>query len=116
MNILDEQKRYYNDLYKSKLSDTNQEAIKTFLNNLNVRALSEEQKQFCEGEISLEEYKAVLDSFQSYKSPGNDGIPIELYKFCWELISDSFMEYVKESYNGSEMPSSQRKAITIHFN
>ena len=47
-NILDEQKRFYNDLYKSKLSDTNHEAVKAFLSNLNVPTLSEEQKQFCE--------------------------------------------------------------------
>ena len=59
---------------------------------------SEEQKQLCEGEISLEELKAVLDSFQNNKSPGNDGIPIEFYKVCWDLISDSFRKCVKESY------------------
>ena len=36
--------------------------------------LSEEQKQSCEGEISLEEIKLILDSFQNNKSPGSDGI------------------------------------------
>ena len=98
-NILNEQKRFYNDLYKSKLLDTNHEAVKTFLSNFNVPTLSEEQKRFCEGEISLEELKAVLDSFQSNKTPGNDGIPIEFYKVCWDFISDSFVECAKESYN-----------------
>ena len=110
-NILNEQKRFYNDLYKSKLLDTNHEAVKTFLSNLNVPTLSEEQKRFCEGEISLEELKAVLDSFQSNKTPGNDGIPIEFYKVCWDLISDSFMECAKESYNRGKMSSSQRKVV-----
>ena len=47
-NILNEEKRFYNDLYKSKLSDTNQEAVKTFLGNLNIPMLSEEQKQLCQ--------------------------------------------------------------------
>ena len=110
-NILNEQKRFYNDLYKSKLLDTNHEAVKTFLSNLNVPTLSEEQKRFCEGEISLEELKAVLDSFQSNKTSGNDGIPIEFYKVCWDLISDSFMECAKESYNRGKMSSSQRKVV-----
>ena len=94
-NILNEQKRFYNDLYKSKLLDTNHEAVKTFLSNFNVPTLSEEQKRFCEGEISLEELKAVLDSFQSNKTPGNDGIPIEFYKVCWDLISDSLWNVQK---------------------
>ena len=106
-----EDKRFYNDLYKSKLSDTNQEAVKTFLGNLNIPMLSEEQKQLCEGEISLEELKAVLDSFQNNKSPGNDGIPIEFYKVCWDLISDSFRKCAKESYKYGEMSSSQKKAV-----
>ena len=79
--------------------------------NLNIPMLPEEQKQLCEGEMSLEELKAVLDSFQNNKSPGNDGIPIEFYKVCWDLISDSFRKCVKESYKYGEMSSSQKKAV-----
>lgn len=50
--------------------------------------LSEGQKQSCEGEISLEELKSVLNSFQNNKSPGNDGLPVEFYKTCWNLINE----------------------------
>ena len=90
-DILNEQKRFYTDLYQSKTSDENKESVKTFLNKLSIPKLSEpEVKQSCEGEISLEECKDVLDSFQNNKSPGNDGLPIEFYKTCWDLISDSF--------------------------
>ena len=66
--------------------------------------LSEGQKQSCAGKISLEELESVLNSFQNNKSPGNDGLPIEFYKTCWNLINESFMECVK-------MSSSQRKAV-----
>ena len=83
----------------------------TFLSNLNIPKLSEEQKQSCEGEISLEEIKLILDSFQNNKSPGSDGIPIEFYKTCWNLISDSFLECTKESFKYGEMSCSQRKAV-----
>ena len=83
----------------------------TFLSNLNIPKLSEEQKQSCEGEISLEEIKLILDSFQKNKSPGSDGIPIEFYKICWTLISDSFLECIKESFKYGEMSCSQRKAV-----
>ena len=34
-----------------------------------------------------------------------------VYKSCWELISDPFMECVRECFNHGEMSSSQRKAI-----
>ena len=78
---------------------------------MNIPKLSEEQKQSCEGEISLEELKSILESFQKNKSPGNDGIPIAFYKTCWNLISDSFIECVNESFKFGEMSCTQRKAV-----
>ena len=38
--------------------------------------LSEEQKQSCQGEIFVDEITAILNSLESNKSPGNDGIQI----------------------------------------
>jgi len=78
--ILDKQKRFYHDLYKSRSTDMDCNTGETFLSNLYIPKLSKEQKQSCEGEISLEEIKLILDSFQNNKSPGNDGIPIEFIK------------------------------------
>ena len=109
--ILDEQKRFYHNLYKSQFPCIDNNDGEIFLNNLNIPKLSEEQKQSCEGEISLEELKSILESFQKNKSPGNDGIPIEFYKTCWNLISDSFMECLNESFKFGEMSCTQRKAV-----
>ena len=109
--ILGEQRRFYNSLYESQSNDTNDKLSETFLSNLKMPTLSEGQKQSCEGEISLEELESVLNSFQNNKSPGNDGLPIEFYKTCWNLINESFMECVKESFKYGEMSSSQRKAV-----
>lgn len=70
-------KTYYN-LYKTKAVDT--DSIKSFLNNLGIPQLSEEQKLSCEGQITIEECKGILETFENNKSPGNDGIPSEFYK------------------------------------
>ena len=51
-----------------------------FFNNINVTQLSEEQKQLCEGQITIDECKGILETFQNNKSLRNDGIPIEFYK------------------------------------
>ena len=113
--ILNEQKRFSYSLYKSNVTDEdreNRENGNKFLNNLNIPRFSEEQKQSCEKEIFVEEITAILNSFENNKSPGNDGMPIEFYKSCWELISDPFMECVRECFNHGEMSGSQRKAIT----
>ena len=98
-------------MYKSNVTDEDRENGNEFLNNLNIPRLLEEQKQSCEGEIFVEEITATLNSFESNKSLGNDGIPIECYKSCWELISDPFKECVRECFNHGEMSSSQRKVI-----
>ena len=111
--ILDEQRRFYNSLYESQSNDTNDKVSEMFLSNLKMPTLSEEQKQSCEGEISLEELESVLNSFQNNKSPGNDGLPIEFYKTCWNLINESFMECVKESFKYGEMSSSQKRQLSI---
>ena len=78
---------------------------------MNIPRLPEEQKQSCQGEIFVEEITSILNSFESNKSPGNDGIPVEFYKSCLKLISYPFMECVRECFNHGEMSSSQRKAI-----
>ena len=54
-------KTYYN-LYKTKAVDT--DSIKSFLNNLGIPQLSEEQKLSCEGQITIEECKGKITSLQ----------------------------------------------------
>ena len=66
--------------------------INSFLKDLNIPKLSEEQKISCEGKITSEECALLLESFANNKSPGNDGIPIELYRKLWPLISEPFIQ------------------------
>jgi len=55
-------------------------AVKSFLNDLNIPKLSDEQKQTCEGKILLEECELILETFSNNKAPGNYEIPFEFYK------------------------------------
>ena len=99
-------------MYKSSTTDPHVAIkISSFLNDLNIPALSEDKKKFCEGKISGEECFRLLDSFDNNKTPGNDGIPIEFYKTFWSLISDSFMKCINECFEKGEMSSSQKQAI-----
>ena len=72
------------------------EKISSFLNDLNIPQLSKEQKNSCEGLISSEECSKLLDSFQSNKSPGSDGIPAEFYRKFWPLICEGFIYPVRK--------------------
>ena len=111
-DILQEQKRFYRELYKRSNSVAeNRQNIVKFLENLNIPQLTEGQKLSCEGKISAEECYNILESFQTNKTPGNDGIPIEFYKVFWPLISDLFLKCVNGSFEKGEMSCSQKQAI-----
>ena len=112
LKILNEQKRFYQELYQSinKMSN-NSEIISLFLDNLNIPKLSETDKNYCEGKISVSECHKLLDSFQNNKTPGNDGMPIEFYKKFWSLISDPFINSINECFEKGEMSVSQKQAV-----
>ena len=99
-------------MYKSSINSPNiGEKISSFLNDVNIPQLSEEEKNSCEGLISPEECSELLDSFQSNKSPGNDGIPAEFYRKFWPLISESFIRCANECFEKGEMSCSQKQAV-----
>ena len=59
----------------------------------------------------MEECKISLESFQNNKSPGNDGIPVEFYKKCWNLICNPFFDCVNGSFEKEELSNSQKQAV-----
>ena len=112
LKILNEQKRFYQELYQSTNGmSNNTETITLFLDNLNIPKLSDTEKNSCEGKISVSQCHKLLDSFQNNKTPGNDGIPIEFYKKFWSLISDPLINSINECFEKGEMPVSQKQAI-----
>ena len=110
--ILSEAKLFYMNLYQSGAKDADRDSmIDNFLNNLEIPKLLDNEKQSCEGNISLEECEIILNSFKENKSPGSDGIPIEFYKRFWNVIKKPFIECVNESFEKSEISNTQKKAI-----
>ena len=79
-NILKELECFYCKLYASghNVPGIDQKRS-SFLGDLNVPKLSQEQIIKCEGKISSKECFDLLDSFHNNKTPGNDGIPNEFY-------------------------------------
>ena len=112
LKILNEQKRFYQELYESiNRTSNNSERISLFLDNLNIPKLSETEKNSCEGKISARECYKLLDKFQNNNTPENDGIPIEFYKKFWSLISDPFINSINECFEKGEMSVSQKQAV-----
>ena len=97
--IIDAQKSFYNKLYQRQQTNQNSAEAKRFLDNPSIANLSEDQRTSCEGKITIEECEKTLVSFQTGKTPGNDGIPIEFYKMFWPLIGDFMVNSFNEAYN-----------------
>ena len=75
--------------------------------------LSDELSASCEGEITLGECEVILSSFQTGKTPSNDGIPVEFYKIFWPLMGKLMTDSFNEAFCKKEMSSSQKQAITL---
>ena len=89
--ILDHAKTFYEKLFERK-SNKKFADCTSFLEKITTPCLSIASKQSCEKELSLQELSDSLDSMSSGKSPGNDGLTIEFYKFVWSHIKQPLFD------------------------
>ena len=104
--IMNAQKSFYSKLYQRQQTNQNSAEAKRFLDNPSIAKLSEEQRTSCEGKITIEECEKTLGSFQTGKTPGNEGIPIEFYKTFWPFTGDLMVNSFNEAYDNKEKSSS----------
>ena len=97
----------YHHQLRKKLKNT----WNTFFGQPGIPNLSEEERPSCEGRISIEECVRALDTFESGKTPGNDGIPIEFYKTFWSCVGELMTHVFNYSFDSGEMSNSQKQAI-----
>ena len=86
-----------------------------FLSHI-TQKLSPEQRAFCDGEVTAEEYKRALDGMVSGRSPSLDGFPAEFYRTFWPVLGQDFVEVMNFCYASGRLSSSQRSGlITLLF-
>ena len=102
--------KFYKNLFKENLN-TSKDAIFSFLENINLPTLTNEQALECEGIISETELLKALKSIKNDKSPGNDGITKEFYEFFWDDIKNSLSDSIKKSFISGELSTFQKQAI-----
>ena len=108
--ILHIARQFYSKLYKSdNPSDTE---IKQYQESLNVAdKLSDEDQIKCEGEVSYKECEAAVNNMKANKSPGLDGICIEIYKAFWPLIGQFLVTVFNQCFEMETLPESQRLSV-----
>lgn len=99
---------YYKDLFKSDFSE-NPRLCNRFVKGLPQVAAEANQKW--EAQPTLHEFYTALMSFQSGKTPGMDGLPVEFYKASWSVMGEDFLEVVTDSLQRGLLPLSCRRVV-----
>ena len=55
-------------------------------------------RETCEGQLTYSECFKVLSTFSNDKTPGNDGLTIEFYKFFWSEIGTFLVDSLNYAY------------------
>lgn len=103
-------KNFYKKLYSSEIGPNICE-MNNFLDNINIPKISEVIKGELEKDITLVEWSVAIDSIKGGKTPGPDGIPIEVYKMFKHRLMPPLLEMFKESFHNGILPTSLRGAL-----
>ena len=106
-------KTFYSNLYEDKA--ISEHSVNFFLSHLTTK-LNNIDKEFFERDLTTNELTKAMQSMQSNKSPGPDGLPKEFYNTFWEQLKDPLLQVFKESfYRGVLPPSLRAGSISLLF-
>ena len=78
---------YNRDLYSDNIKfPTQLSSFENFSDDIDIPKLSEEDKDICEQQLTLEELGEALSKMKNGSSPGYDGFTTSFYKFFWGQI------------------------------
>ena len=90
-DILKSAKNFYENLCIRE--NVSKSAIDELLNKIPTnRKISKEHCKLCEAEISLDEITKAINSQKNNKSPGNDGLTAEFYKYFSNEVAPILLE------------------------
>ena len=118
-DILQEQRKFYENLYTSKFQKGNtiydpQYEKEFFPQSEHIPRILKEDRHNLEKPITQEEMLQALKGMQNDKSPGLDGFPAEFYKFFWQDIKNYlFNSYMTSLDKGILSISQCRGVITL---
>ena len=102
----------YSDLYDEKSVRQIDSSTCPFLGNFSpIPKLSENKRDSCEGQLTYSECFKVLATFENNKTPMNDGLTIEFYKYFWPEIGTLLVDSLNYAYFHGELSNTQKQAV-----
>ena len=108
---MEECKQFYKSLYSDPATEKDFENCK-FLKTKH-KILDEIDKEVCEQKINIDECYQCLQKFPNNKSPGSDGISVELYKYFWKEINSYLMASYNYSFENNLLSIDQCRALLV---
>lgn len=91
---------------------TDESLTEFFLENIEY-ALNKLEQDFLLQDFCQEEIFSVIHSFDGNKTPGKDGLPIEFYKFFWDILKDDLVEIIKKVANNFKIPTPWSEGVIV---
>ena len=111
-DILEEQKNFYENLYKSQVfSVQSARDNEVFFNSTDVPTLNEDEQALCEGLITESEALNALKDFAANKTPGTDGLSVEFLKYFWPELKNSNFDGFNYAFHKGSLSISQKRGI-----
>uniref|UniRef100_A0A3B3UGI5 Reverse transcriptase domain-containing protein n=1 Tax=Poecilia latipinna TaxID=48699 RepID=A0A3B3UGI5_9TELE len=99
---------FYKKLYDNK--QINEEEMSFFLSKL-TNKLTENERESLDQEITVDEITKAMQSMQSNKAPGLDGLPKEFYVTFWEILKEHLLQVYKEAFKKGILPNTMNQGM-----
>ena len=99
---------FYRELYSNEENDEHEQS--NFINSLE-RKVNLNENEMIIKDIERSEVKTVLDSVETGKSPGIDGIPYEFYQTFWNLIKRDILRVIQVMKTTLTLSDTQNLAV-----
>ena len=109
--ISEEQQKHFENLYRSKQSQGQEDYSDFLYSNNNQKILISIDKELCDSPLRLEEIGKTLKQLQNDKIPGSDGFTTNFYKFFWQDLREFLFDSCKYSFEHGMLTSDQRRGI-----
>ncbi len=102
--------KFYSNLYTSNFNYNNSGKCIDLVKH-NIKVIDLEYSQICDSPLSIEEIKQALHKMKKGKSPGIDGLSVELYLHFWEFIKLPLYNMYEECISQGDMTATMKQGI-----